>query len=147
MVRVIRTTNQAITNGVVTSIVFDSQQYDTDSMWINSQPGIVTIQTPGVYAIGGCIYWAAATTTGVRRICDLKITKAVGGAVIFPVRDEQRFNTTATEMVQECSTEYWFDEGDTLELTCFQGGTGGLNVLASPEFAQVLWASYRGPDP
>src|SRR3972149_3577666 len=58
-VRAYRNTNQSIANDVSTAISFSGERWDNDTMWVIGAPTRITIQHTGLYAIGGCVQWAA----------------------------------------------------------------------------------------
>lgn len=66
------------TSGTAALMLWDSEQYDTDSMHSTStNTSRVTINTTGLYAVSVSVFWAA-NATGFR---DVEIRKNAGGAV------------------------------------------------------------------
>ncbi|GAI86742.1 unnamed protein product [marine sediment metagenome] len=60
-VRARRTTNQTIQHNTVTTLSFDMEDHDNDTMWEGvTNPDRITIQTAGIYIILGQVQWAAS---------------------------------------------------------------------------------------
>lgn len=122
--QVTRTTNQSITNVAYNSISFDSEVYDTDSMFAPTSTNI-TIKTAGIYLITAMMSFAS-NATGVRITLVEKNATAAGNGT-FLVRDIRgAVNGDATFLT--LVTQSSLAVNDTLRLTVYQSSGGALNT-------------------
>lgn len=135
--RVYHSTTQSLTDATETTLVFDSERYDTNSMHSTAvNTGRITFATAGLYLVTGHIELAAATD-----YADLYLMIRLNGAGsgIALVRDADPGAFSATRLLT-VATVYKMAAADYVELRAYQDNTGSAarNVLAtvarSPEF-------------
>lgn len=128
---VARETDQVIPNNTGTPIAFDTVRWDTDGMVdLVNHPTRITIQTPGVYLVGGCDFFAAAGSylTGAYRT--LVLVK--NGDPVNLEMGEQLMPTGSGNAEAEGVAIPWkFAAGDYIELWAYQGSGGNLSLLGS----------------
>lgn len=129
--RVTHSTNQAITSGPTTILVFNLERYDTDSMHdITTNNSRITFNTAGVYAVGGQVRWEG-NDAGDRRL----FIRVNAGDTIASTEDSA---DQSDEFDQNVNTQWKFAVGDYIELIAVQNSGSTLNVnkdaSLSPEF-------------
>jgi hypothetical protein len=142
MVRVVRTTSQAVTSSVETPVIFDSQAspfYDNQNLWDAGTPDRFTIPAgmAGKYLmVGGLAFFALA---GTSRIAFWRLGTTPGVGQIG------RVSVTGSSITetQECTTIYDLVVGNTMQWTGYQDSGIGLAFLAdgyaSPLYGAMVW--------
>lgn len=142
-----RSTVQSIANGVVVPITLNvdtgSNMHDTDAMH-TSGDSQVFCQWPGQYQARGTVLFDVATTTGVRRIVDLRLNRP-GGSVFVGRTEDRHMVSGAQQQFEATALDFEMAAGDSIELTAYQGGTGALNDVSTAELAPVLELVWTGP--
>lgn len=130
--RVFHNAAQSIAHNTATTLAFNSERYDTDTMHDNvTSNSRITIKTAGVYSLSTNIRWQSAagnSTRLVRILLNNATTIAetqIDGA------------TGAIEMIASC--DYKLAVSDFIETQVYQFQGGSLNIEAvgnlSPEFS------------
>lgn len=135
--RVFNSANISIPDSTNTTLTFDSERFDTDTIHsTSSNQGRLTATTAGVYIITGHVTWAA-NATGYREV----FIKLNGTTTI--AESTHNANVGATTH-QSIATIYKLAAADYVELRVNQTSTAALNVTTngnfSPEFA-MMWSS------
>lgn len=138
--RVRRTTNQLISIGNFDTVEFDTEIFDTDSIWDISNPSAFTINTAGLYVFGACAKWAAAAA-GTR-----ELSFFLNNTTLLLSNDQppDSTNGATTTPWQHITYQYRFSVGDSLELLARQSSAGTLNLTAEPDDSIVFWIFYAG---
>lgn len=125
--------NQVIPTGTWTSVTFDTEKFDTDTMHEGStHPSRITCNTAGIYICGGG--WEIATSTAS---FDVRVFLNNTSVVAFTQQNSSvAQNVMCTGMVQLAA-------GDYIELQAFQTSGGNLNSQTEP-YAPLFWASKVG---
>lgn len=130
--RATNSANIAIANSTTTSLTFNTEDFDTDTMFTTADPAKITIKTAGKYMVGAnCTFTANAT--GVR---SLLITIS-GGAVICASSVNARSSGNTDLSVVGV---YDLAINDVLNANVLQSSGGSLNVItysSSPSFWAV----------
>lgn len=138
MVHIRRSTNQLIPDNVLTVISFDTEVFDTDSMWALGSPTIVTINTTGLYLMGACGQWS-----GVDGVAEFAFRQNSTTLI-----DSQEYSFVAITSGHQSGSYLWFlNAGDTLELLVRQddfAGATSRNLLGHANESIVFWACYVG---
>ncbi len=141
-VRVQKSTEQSIASAVWRSMSWNTEVWDTDTMWSSTAATRLDVNTAGKYLVSASIGWAASTA-GVERHVGI----AVGGSsTAAPAYAKQSMEAdvgtivrrmTVTDIIRLTSTQY-------IRIQVYQDSGGALNVqhdtvdIAS---AAVLWVS------
>lgn len=133
--RVRRSTNQTISNATMTAISFDTERWDTDTIWDAGQPTRLTCKTAGAYLITGHVCWDN-NTGGTYRLATIRLngtTELARQAGVLSAYGEA-----------SVSTIYKLAVNDYVELCVYQDSGGDRTLEAiqawSPEFAMQLLA-------
>jgi len=122
--RVYNDATQSIANATLTTLLFDQERYDTDTIHdTSSNTGRLTATTGGKYVIMGNVAWAS-NATGNRII---RIYK--GGSDILV--ENINLGGTAGVLYMTVSTQINLSATDYVELKVEQNSGGSLNVNAS----------------
>jgi hypothetical protein len=140
--RVVRSTNQKLTNNRFVVIAFDVEQFDTAAVHGPPDPTRLTAPVAGVYEISGTACWEH-DPDGHRAL-----RLQVGGqADLVGVQDDaQDVNTpfALDSMCQNASTVAELAAGDFVQLQVLQSSGRTLGVVANA-FSPVLSMSWIGP--
>lgn len=119
--------NQSTANDGYPVLVWDAEDYDTDTIHDNSTNNTrLTCKTAGKYAIEGCVRFAA-NATGYRQAY-IQITR--GGTVYYPKSTTIMAITTAAIPTDlSIDTQFDLQVNDYVELVVNQNSTGSLNVI------------------
>jgi hypothetical protein len=129
--RIYKAADQTIATGTVTTVLFDSQRYDTASL---SAGGIMTAPAAGDYRMGAHIRFAA-NATGQRGVY-LQHNSSTYIAIDSRPAVIGGWPTDVT-----ISCEYRLAAGDTVRVQVFQDSGGDLNILAGPGYGIEMWIS------
>ena len=139
--RVYNNANIAITTATDTALTFNSESFDVGAMHSTStNTGRITIPTggAGTYLVQATILFAG-NATGYRR---LWITQ--NGATVGHDSNRMALAGASTGLNVQVLTQC--QDGDILELYCFQDSGGNLNVVTdsvySPSFA-AMWMAVN----
>ena len=117
-------TNQTLTTGVAAAIIWETLHYDTDHMFLRSDPTKLWIRTPGEWA-GDSIAAFADNITGFRAINWRINGTTVAGRVRGPA-------TTGDDTQIPCPLMLgMLDAGDYLQLLVQQNSLGDLALDSS----------------
>ena len=131
--RVRKSANQSIPNATVTTVTWDTEDYDTDTMHDNVTNNTrLTIQTAGKYLIVAQSNWAS-NNTGTR------IARIRKNGVDYLASFEQPSNL-ANEASAAVSLVANFIAGDYLEFTVYQDSGGALNFQSSSNVISYMAA-------
>jgi hypothetical protein len=122
MCRAYLSTSTNISNNTVTSVSFDSENYDTDTMHsTSSNTNRITFTTAGVYALSAACKWATAAG-GVRQI-----VFRLNGTTDLSVAS-QASNGGGNNTDQQLSVQYSFAANDYVELRVYQDSGGTVAI-------------------
>jgi hypothetical protein len=137
--RVRRTTDQTgIVTATRTSILFDAERYDTDTMHSTStNTDRITINTAGLYIVTGTVTFTNTNATGYRLV-DIELN----GTTI--IAEQSVGMRTDNYIVMNVTTMYKFAAADFVKLVVYH--TAGVNssVLAQANFAPEFAATWVG---
>lgn len=141
-----RSTEQSVATGVWRSIAWNTEGWDTDTMWSSTAATRLDINTSGKYLIAANAGFAASTV-GVARLMGFAVggsstasPSGVGGRVYCPPpRAGNSLNMTHTQMISLTSTQY-------VRIQVFQDSGGALNVIENAADGQTprvsaIWMS------
>jgi hypothetical protein len=130
-------------------IQLNSDVHDRDTMHLGTDNTKVFCRWPGQYNANGAVEFVGGSTTGVRRILDLRVTPISGTGAYVVGRYEWRFTTAGTDEIRQVQAlDFEMLAGDYLELVAFQAGGGTLStqVSASPHrYTPLLEVVWTGP--
>lgn len=127
-VRVIRTTNQSISNNAVTAISFDTETYDAGSgLWVIGAPTRITIVTPGIYNFSGVLRFDA-NSTGERAIL-----VRVNGSTLVASGGEGN-PSASNDSRCDVAGDINLAAADYLELCAYQNSGGSINAQAQASY-------------
>lgn len=136
--RVTHSTTQSLSDATETTLVFDTERYDTDAMHSTSvNTGRITFNKAGLYVVTGHIEIANATDY-VDMYLMIRLNGSGNGIALE--RDAGPSTFAATRLLN-ISSVYKFAAADYVELRAYQDNTGSAarNVLQnsnrSPEFS------------
>ena len=125
---------QTIANNTITSLAFDTELADTDSMHSTvSNTSRITANTEGLYAMFASVQFAG-NTSGVRTV-----SIVLNGSTTLVTQDAENLGTNAIKL--SCSTVYPLDANDYVEVRVRQDSGGNLDCQSSaglPNF-RVAW--------
>lgn len=132
---------QSIANVTTTALALNSEREDTDTIHDTATNNSrLTCKTAGVYAIWGCVEYAA-NAAGVVRSCSIRLNGATY-LISFGVHPIQG-GAVATAL--QAATVYRLAVNDYVELMVYQDSGGALNVNSagnySPEFSMLRLGS------
>jgi len=116
---------QAISDSTETTLTFDSERYDTDTIHdTSSNTGRLTCKTAGKYAIGACVAFAANGSN--YRYAMIRLNGTTN--LCFDVRPNSSgsLNCFLTPFI-----EWNMSVNDYVELRVWQNSGGSLNIQAS----------------
>ncbi|HYE78415.1 MAG TPA: hypothetical protein VEI97_10535 [bacterium] len=125
--------SQSIATSTVTTLTFDTESYDTDTLWAGGAPTRITFTTAGKYAVFGHARFAS-NTTGQRQL----LIRLDGTTNIASV-NLRAGSTDVTDVA--IYTEYVFTAGQYVELQAHQDSGGNLDVQTSGVLTPVFGAS------
>lgn len=128
--RVYHNAAQSIPNNTATTLAFNSERNDTDTIHDTvTNNSRLTCKTAGVYAISGTLEYAT-NATGERSVA----IRLNGTTYIAAAANSGGISVTQLS----CTTQYIMAVNDYIELIAFQDSGGALNVNStanySPEF-------------
>ena len=128
--------NQSIANNTITSLLFDTELADTDSMHSTvSNTSRIVAKTPGLYAMFASVQFDG-NTSGVRTV---SIVLNGSDATTLVTQDAENLGTNAIKL--SCSTIYQLDVDDYVEVRVRQDSGGALDCetgVGLPNF-RVAW--------
>lgn len=134
-----RAAAQVMASGVYTTMLWDTEQFDTDTMHdLVTNTSRITIKTAGVYKIVGSISWAGIAQADYREI---NILYNGTSTVARDGRAAVNNAGVSTDMGCECTVECAV--GDYFELRGYQNTGGNLN--AGPLLTTFFEAVLVGP--
>jgi hypothetical protein len=134
--RVRHATNQSIANNSSTTLAFDTDVHDTDTMHdpaTNNER--ITIRKAGYYLVGANVEWAA-NATGTRA---LQIYGGAGAADLLN-RVWSPAAGASWPLIQQVSGVWYFNALDILVCSVYQDSGGALNVVATSPSSPSFWA-------
>jgi len=136
--RVYKAATQSINNNTVTTLTFDSERFDTDSMHESvTNPTRITIPLAGVYAV--TVYGDFAPNATGSRILYVYLNGA-GSAMVGGIRAQNAVAQAGVDTYDSFAMPPTkFAAGDYIEAKCYQNSGGALAIAA--EFS----AAYLGP--
>jgi hypothetical protein len=126
------------TTGVVKTLTFDTERYDTNSIHSTTvNTSRLTCVTAGLYSIGGNAEFAN-NAVGTRNLAVLLngVTTIVSEARGANGADLTRVNVHG---------DYRLVAGDYVELIAFQTSGGNLNVTAAGNYSPEFWMHWVSP--
>jgi hypothetical protein len=122
-----RTTTQSISTASWTAVAFTTEDLDTDVDGVgghdsSSNPSRYTARYPGWYLVGGGVCFAANTTGQRGTMWSVNGTFVNGSNSLLDATASQACGVPARAI------QVRLDEGDYVELMCWQSSGGALNV-------------------
>jgi hypothetical protein len=135
--RVMRTATQAIGTSSDTAILFTGERWDTDNMHsILTNTSRITINTAGVYMVGGCIEFDNDAGGSFRQLS----VRVNGSTHIVMTLDNSPDASIVSR--QSVTTAYSFAATDYVELIARQDSGGNLNVNNVGNYSPEFWAMW-----
>lgn len=132
--RVFHNANQTLTTGVVTTLAFNSELFDSDVMHdVSTNNSRITFKTSGIYQVGGNVEYAS-NNVGIR---DLRLVLN-GTTIISFVRVDTP--DPANAAIININTTYEFAQNDYVELLVLQTSGGNLDIGSTARYAAEFWA-------
>lgn len=136
-VRAHRTTTQSIPHSTFTDLLFDSERFDTDGMHSTvTNTNRLTVTTPGLYLIGGHVYWAF-NGTGLR---SLRIMLNGSTALGYT----EHVTSSLSGPGQQISTLYNLAANDYVTLNVWQNSGSAVNIETGAAYSAEFWAVWVG---
>lgn len=139
MARVYNSTNFSVATATLTAVTFDSERYDIGSCHsTSSNTSRLTVPSGagGVYAIGGCVQFAA-NATGTR-----SLSIRLNGTTTIGVNSVVSLSANAFAIPVLC--EYRLSAADYVELCIYQTSGGNLNAEAASNYSPEFWFRWVG---
>lgn len=117
-----RTGAQTISNATETTVAFDNEDHDTNSLHDTvTNNGRLTCVVPGIYSIYGFVLWQASTVG--RRVIRFKVNGAtyIGQSIVHPVQTGDRTG-------HGVEVKWRLAAGDYVTMHVEQDSGGDLNV-------------------
>jgi hypothetical protein len=114
---------QNIANNTTTTLTFDTETYDNDTMHAGGNPERITFTTTGKYYVTVSWFWAS-NASGYRALYI-----RLNGATLLTPRDI-RAAVNADESGGSLSFDYSFSATDYIEARAFQNSGGALDITA-----------------
>lgn len=133
--RLYHSTTQNVANGADTTMTFNSERFDTDSMHSAGSPTRITFNTAGLYVVGGWVSYASDNDFQFYRT-----QVRLNGATLI---GEQTASHTYAGSIGADSllTLIWkFAAADYIELITTQVNASAGTLASAPEF----WATWVG---
>lgn len=138
MARVYNNAVQSIADNTITTITFNSERFDTDSMHSTSvNTSRLTCNTAGVYMIGAHI-GIASNATGIRNVYIY-----LNGTTYIAINIAPAVNGDAS--IYSVSTLYELAATDYVELRVYQNSTGSLNTVQTGNYSPEFWITRVAP--
>jgi hypothetical protein len=136
-VRLRNSANQSIPTSSTTTLSFDTEDFDTDSMHAGSNPSRITATTAGKYLVIGQVSFAS-NAAGNRTV---QIVKNSGltlqSRVVQPACASANTSLETRALVEMAA-------GDYVQLQVIQSSGGALNAVAAASYAPVFSAVKVG---
>lgn len=133
--RVTTTANLTISNNSITTVAFDAERWDTDTMHDTStNNNRITFNTAGKYSVGFSGEWAA-DVNGERHAMI-----RVNGSTPIVERYDNAITGASLETHTVLSTVYSFSSGDYIEVRVFQNSGGSLDLVDTGFNSIDFWA-------
>lgn len=135
--RVYHSANQSIVASTETTLAFDSERYDTDTMHDTvTNNSRITIKTAGLFVVQASVSWAAGTGTW-----SSYATLRVNGSTV--IDQDTRLAATGIGASLNPSATYKFAVNDYIEVRVWQN-SGTLNLTATPNYSPEFSATWVG---
>lgn len=135
--RVSHDADQTISNDSQTTLAFNTEKYDTDTIHDPSTNNSrLTCKTAGQYTISASIQFASNSTGSRSILIVLNGTTIIGS-------DQRRAADIATTC--NLSIDYVLAVNDYVEVQAYQNRGGNLNVVSSGERTPLFMMKYIGP--
>jgi len=133
--RVYHNANQSINNTFYTSLAFNNESYDTDTMHDTvTNNGRITIKTAGVYLLSAVVSFAFNTTG------DRQVLFVVNGATYIAYHTTRAASNGDT--IIPLTVVRNFAVNDYIECQVYQDSGGAINVLAGGSYSPYFSAQY-----
>ncbi len=146
-VSVRKSTTQAMTNNVWRSIAWNSEAWDTDSMWSSTAASRIDINTAGKYLVTAAVAWNVSTASTVGTQGRLVGVRVGGSSTAAPNRAQVQTRPTGSTGVrqhQSVSDIIALTSTQFVRLQVFQDSGANLSVTGSSAdqtLLSVLWVS------
>lgn len=142
------TADQSISNATDTLVAFDTEDFDTDSLF-NPATELFTVPTGygGKWLLGINIgYVAAATDTGFRRITLMKNPTGTPPTGTLIGRNEfAATNSAGVDTNLTLTVLVTLAQSDTVGVVARQNSGGSLNIHFVADFTPSFWGVFMGP--
>lgn len=135
MVRVTGGVMAAVPNNTPTAVIYGTEVFDTNNMWVIGQPTRITFQTRGFYLFGSRVIWPSNLTGN--RISTWRYTPANGSGAVNFVSSQS--DAPSGDLNKQLNYQWYFEIGDYIELLVTQVSGIALNLNSSS-----AWAVYTG---
>lgn len=125
--RIHRDAVQVIVDSTSTSVMFDTELFDTYEYWNVAQADRITFLIGGVYLIRAQVEWES-NGTGVRK---LDLNKPGAPAIIIGNNTKPAGVTAPFMLTQEVTTFYDFAAGEFVNVKAYQNSGGDLDIVAA----------------
>jgi len=133
--RVRHSVSQSIPNNTLTTLAFDLEEFDTDTMHdVSVNNSRITFNTSGKYIIGVAIDWDPANASNLRRV------RIQDGGVVLAESDSFENATGGESVHQILTTVHSVTAGEFIEVRVLQLSGAALTVLSTWESSPVFWA-------
>lgn len=139
--RLKRVTDLSTVSGGVTSVPFESAEYDTNNFFDLAEPTRMTFNTAGVYSFGFQSNWNNNNAGGAFRIS--RITGPGGTLITFnDVRATGTF--PLGNLPQNMASMQRFEEGDFITAQVQQNSGVNLSINDQADSSIIFWAARVG---
>lgn len=138
-VRLFHSVNQNLVDNTDTTLTFDTEVFDTDSMYSAGSPTLITFTTAGLYLIGGHIRIDTATD-----FATMELRVEVGGVII--VRERYTGGTNNSTPMLGASTVWKATAGSTATLVANQNNVANTTEVAfsATSYTPIFYATWLG---
>lgn len=129
--------NISIPNNTITTLTFDSERWDTDTIHSTStNPARLTCKTAGIYSIFANVEWAS-NSTGVRSV----LFTLNGTSTTIASVGSDAFGTAFNQIIH---TQYRLAVNDYILCRVYQNSGGALNVRGAANYTPEFGMTYLG---
>lgn len=137
--RVYNSVALSILTGTLTSITFNSENYDNGNLHSTSvNTGRLTAPVAGLYEIGGSVQWQTNATNQRQ----LRITSSVGGTLVV---ENMMALTDGNQPLMVINTQFRLIANEFVTLDVYQNSGSTLNIEAAGFYSPAFWMARIRP--
>ena len=124
---------QSLTNNTFTFVTWDTEEYDTDTMFTTGSPTLMTCVTPGIYLVTATLVFAT-NATGARLLLLMKNPSSASDTTANFAGNWAMASTAENVLSVSCPIS--LAATDVIRCSALQQSGGALNIGAVPSYSQ-----------